>query len=127
MSAPLLELRDLRVVLPTARGPAAALRGVSFTMARGEKLGLIGESGCGKSLSALAIMGLLPEGARIEGSIRLNGAELVGLADDAMARLRGDRVARSPYKKSADSKPLAGPVTSRDYTRIPLAACGWVC
>ncbi len=93
MSAPLLELRDLRVVLPTARGPAAALRGVSFTMARGEKLGLIGESGCGKSLSALAIMGLLPEGARIEGSIRLNGAELVGLADDAMARLRGDRVA----------------------------------
>ena len=93
MSAPLLELRDLRVVLPTARGPAAALRGVSFTMARGEKLGLIGESGCGKSLTALAIMGLLPEGARVEGSIRLNGDELVGLADEPMARLRGDRVA----------------------------------
>ena len=64
MSAPLLELRDLRVVLPTARGPAAALRGVSFTMARGEKLGLIGESGCGKSLTALALMGLLPDSAR---------------------------------------------------------------
>ncbi len=92
-AAALLELRDLRVVLPTARGPAAALRGVSFAMARGEKLGLIGESGCGKSLTALAIMGLLPEGARVEGSLRLNGQELVGLPDDAMAALRGDRVA----------------------------------
>jgi len=91
--APLLEVNDLRVVLPTARGPAAALRGVSFGMARGEKLGLIGESGCGKSLTALAVMGLLPEGARVEGSIRLNGQELVGLPDDTMARLRGDRVA----------------------------------
>ena len=89
----LLEVRDLRVVLPTARGPAAALRGVSFAMARSEKLGLIGESGCGKSLTALAIMGLLPEGARVEGSLRLNGQELVGLSDDAMAALRGDRVA----------------------------------
>jgi peptide/nickel transport system ATP-binding protein len=90
---PLLDVRDLRVVLPTARGPAAALRGVSFAMARGEKLGLIGESGCGKSLTALAIMGLLPEGARVEGSLRLNGQELVGLGDDALAALRGDRIA----------------------------------
>ncbi len=90
---PLLDVRDLRVVLPTARGPAAALRGVSFAIARGEKLGLIGESGCGKSLTALAVMGLLPEGAVVEGSIRLNGQELVGLPDDALAALRGDRVA----------------------------------
>ncbi len=93
MNAPLLELRDLRVVLPTARGPAAALRGVSFDMARGEKLGLIGESGCGKSLTALAIMGLLPDGAQLQGSMRLNGEELVGLPEEAMARLRGDRMA----------------------------------
>ena len=58
----LLSVRDLRVTLPTARGPAAALRGVSFTLARGQTLGLIGESGCGKSLTALALMGLLPDG-----------------------------------------------------------------
>jgi peptide/nickel transport system ATP-binding protein len=89
----LLEVLDLRVVLPTARGAAAALRDVSFTMQRGEKLGLIGESGCGKSLTALALMGLLPEGAQVSGSIRLQGRELVGLADDEMARLRGDRLA----------------------------------
>ncbi|WP_298825334.1 ABC transporter ATP-binding protein [uncultured Piscinibacter sp.] len=90
---PLLDVRGLRVVLPTARGPAAALRGVSFTLARGGKLGLIGESGCGKSLTALALMGLLPDGARVEGSIRLLGRELVGLGDEAMAALRGDRLA----------------------------------
>ncbi|MFT3663572.1 ABC transporter ATP-binding protein [Piscinibacter sp.] len=90
MSEPLLEVQNLRVTLP---GAAALLRGVSFGMARGEKLGLIGESGCGKSLTALAVMGLLPEGARVEGSIRLRGQELVGLDDAAMARLRGDRVA----------------------------------
>ncbi len=89
----MLDVRDLRVVLPTARGPAAALRGVSFALGAGEKLGLIGESGCGKSLTALALMGLLPEGAQVEGSIRLAGQELVGLPDEAMARLRGDRLA----------------------------------
>ncbi|WP_341888958.1 ABC transporter ATP-binding protein [Variovorax sp. YR752] len=89
----MLEVSDLRVVLPSARGPVAALRGVSFALERGDKLGLIGESGCGKSLTALALMGLLPEGAQVEGSIRLNGTELVGLDDDAMAQLRGDRIA----------------------------------
>jgi peptide/nickel transport system ATP-binding protein len=88
-----LDVRELRVVLPTARGPAAALRGVTFALGAGETLGLIGESGCGKSLTALALMGLLPEGASVQGSIRLNGQELVGLPDDTMARLRGDRLA----------------------------------
>jgi peptide/nickel transport system ATP-binding protein len=89
----MLEVDDLRVELPSARGPVAALRGVSFALARGAKLGLIGESGCGKSLTALALMGLLPEGAQVEGSIRLNGQELVGLDEGAMAQLRGDRIA----------------------------------
>ena len=54
----LLSVRDLRVALQTAHGHVEALRGVSFTMQRGETLGLIGESGCGKSLTALAVMGL---------------------------------------------------------------------
>ncbi len=88
----LLEVRDLRVTLPTARGPAQALRGVSFELARGEKLGVIGESGCGKSMTALALMGLLPAGASVSGSIRLNGQELVGLPDAAMCTLRGNRI-----------------------------------
>jgi len=91
-SAPLLTVADLRVGLDTPRGPADALRGVDFELARGETLGLIGESGCGKSMTAMAVMGLLPTGARVTGSIRLNGQELIGMNDAAMCRLRGDRI-----------------------------------
>ena len=89
----LLDVRDLRVTLPTAGGPVEALRGVDLALDRGQTLGLIGESGCGKSLTALALMGLLPEGARVAGSIRLDGRELVGLPEARWRELRGDRVA----------------------------------
>jgi peptide/nickel transport system ATP-binding protein len=89
---PLLEVTDLRVTLPTARGPAAALRELSFTLDCGQTLGLIGESGCGKSMTALALMGLLPEGAQVEGSIRFDGAELATLDDASWCRLRGHRI-----------------------------------
>ena len=65
----------------TSRGPAEAVRGVSFTLERGETLGLVGESGCGKSITALALMGLLPDSAEVSGSIRFDGSELVGLPD----------------------------------------------
>jgi peptide/nickel transport system ATP-binding protein len=60
---PLLEVTDLRVTLNTSRGPADGLRDISFALERGQTLGLIGESGCGKSITALALMGLLPDGA----------------------------------------------------------------
>ena len=88
----LLEVNDLRVTLPTSRGPADALRGVSFALERGAAVGLIGESGCGKSMTALALMGLLPDGAEVSGSIRLAGRELVGLDDTALCTLRGSRL-----------------------------------
>ncbi|CAM5789848.1 ABC transporter ATP-binding protein [Rhizobacter fulvus] len=91
-AAPLLEVTNLRVGLDTARGPADALRGVDLALAHGETLGLIGESGCGKSMTAMAIMGLLPAGARVSGSIRLHGQELVGASDTALCRLRGNRI-----------------------------------
>jgi peptide/nickel transport system ATP-binding protein len=89
---PLLEVTNLRVTLNTSRGPADALREVSFTMQRGDTLGLIGESGCGKSITALALMGLLPEGARVGGSIRFDGTELAGLDEAALCRIRGNRI-----------------------------------
>jgi peptide/nickel transport system ATP-binding protein len=92
MSA-LLEVADLHVTLPTAQGRLAALRGVSFTLERGGTLGLAGESGCGKSLTALALIGLLPEGAEVAGSILFDGRELTRLDDAAYAALRGDRIA----------------------------------
>jgi peptide/nickel transport system ATP-binding protein len=88
----LLEVDDLHVTLATAQGRQAALRSVSFRLDRGGTLGLVGESGCGKSLTALALMGLLPEGAAVRGSIRLDGRELLALDDAAMGALRGDRL-----------------------------------
>ncbi len=89
----LLAVDDLRVTLNTARGPADALRGVGFTLQRGDTVGLIGESGCGKSITALALMGLLPEGARVAGSIRLQGQELKDLPEAELCALRGNRIA----------------------------------
>ena len=91
-AAPLLAVRDLRVQLPTASGPAQALRGLDFELQRGETLGLIGESGCGKSMTALAVMGLLPTGASASGSVRFAGRELLGLAEADYSALRGNRV-----------------------------------
>jgi peptide/nickel transport system ATP-binding protein len=91
-AAPLIEVENLRVRLNTSRGPADAVRGVSFSLARGGTLGLIGESGCGKSVTAMALMGLLPESAVISGSIRLDGQELIGLDDADYCKLRGNRV-----------------------------------
>ncbi|AZS40947.1 MULTISPECIES: ATP-binding cassette domain-containing protein [Microbacterium] len=66
--------------------------GVSFEVADGARLGLIGESGSGKSLTALAVLGLLPDGATARGSIRWNGIELIGMPDRELARLRGDDI-----------------------------------
>ncbi len=88
----LLEVDHLRVTLQTSRGAADALRGVSFALDRGRTLGLIGESGCGKSITALALMGLLPEGARVAGSIRFDGTELTTLDEAQLCRLRGNRI-----------------------------------
>ncbi len=89
---PLLSVQNLRVSLETAQGQIEALRGLSFDMQRGEKIGLIGESGCGKSLTALAIMGLLPMRSNATGSVTLNGEQLIGLRDEEMCRIRGARM-----------------------------------
>ena len=88
----LLAVNNLRVTLQTARGPVDALRGISFSVQRGETVGLIGESGCGKSITALALMGLLPDGARVSGSICFAGQELTSLDEPALCRLRGNRI-----------------------------------
>jgi peptide/nickel transport system ATP-binding protein len=90
---PLLDVRDLSVQLQTQRGPALAVRNVSFTLERGQTLGIVGESGCGKTLTVMALLGLLPEGARVTGSIAFEGRELVGLPERDLQALRGDRMA----------------------------------
>ncbi len=89
----LLNVDNLRVSLQTANGRAYALRGISFQMDAGQTLGLIGESGCGKSLTALAIMGLLPERSITTGSISFKGSELINAADAELRKIRGARIA----------------------------------
>jgi oligopeptide/dipeptide ABC transporter ATP-binding protein len=92
---PLLDVRDLRISVPVGLdGRATAVDGVSFSVARGELLALVGESGCGKSLTSLALLRLLPQGARLEpgSSIRLAGEEITTLPEPAMRALRGKRI-----------------------------------
>ena len=88
----LLEVNKLSVRLQTHRGPANAVRDVSFSLERGGTLGLIGESGCGKSITALSLLGLLPDHAHVSGSIRFDGQELVGASEPALCGLRGNRI-----------------------------------
>ncbi|SJN31337.1 Dipeptide transport ATP-binding protein DppD (TC 3.A.1.5.2) [Microbacterium esteraromaticum] len=83
-----LEVSDLVVEI----GGRRVVDGVSFAVADGERLGLIGESGSGKSLTALAVLGLLPDEATAHGSIRWNGTELLGMPDRELAELRGDEI-----------------------------------
>ncbi|WP_338900683.1 ABC transporter ATP-binding protein [Nocardia seriolae] len=91
-TAPLLEVSDLRVSFPGEEGRVDAVRGVNFTVNDGAVLAIVGESGSGKSVSSMAVIGLLPEQARVQGSIRLRGRELLGLGDKEMSKLRGSKV-----------------------------------
>jgi peptide/nickel transport system ATP-binding protein len=90
----ILEVRDLHTQFNTLDGVVRAVDGVSFALARGETLGIVGESGCGKSVTALSILRLIPsETGRIaSGSIRFEGEELTALSEEAMKRLRGHRI-----------------------------------
>ena len=93
---PLLAVRDLRVSFDTDAGVVRAVDGVDFSIAEGETLGIVGESGCGKTVTSLAILDLLPRPpGRIEAgsSIRLEGTELVGAPDALLRSVRGNRVA----------------------------------
>ena len=92
---PLLAVTDLRVVFEGDRGShAEAVSGVSFSIDPGKTLGIVGKSGCGKSVTALAIMRLLPRaGARVSGSIVFEGRELGSLPEREMLDLRGNRLA----------------------------------
>ncbi len=84
----MLEVKDLRVVFHTYAGDVKALDGVNLTLNRREILGLVGESGCGKSVTALAIAGLLPENASANGQITLDGRNLSKLSKEEMRQVR---------------------------------------
>jgi peptide/nickel transport system ATP-binding protein len=91
--APLLEIEDLHTHISLREGTVRAVDGVSLHVDLGETLGIVGESGCGKTMTALSIMGLLPVGGHIaDGSIHLGGRRISGLSDEHMRKIRGDEI-----------------------------------
>src|SRR5438552_4637795 len=91
---PLIEVEDLRIDLNDGSNQIAAVEGVSFRIDRGETFGLVGESGCGKSITALALIGLLRAPLSIgAGAIRFDGREIQHLSAAAQRNLRGNRIA----------------------------------
>jgi peptide/nickel transport system ATP-binding protein len=94
VAGPLLELRRLAVSFATDDGTVHAVDGIDLALARGRTLGLVGESGCGKSVTSLAIMGLLPpENSKVKGEVRFEGRDLLTLDADTIRDLRGARLA----------------------------------
>ncbi|MGH3869933.1 MAG: dipeptide ABC transporter ATP-binding protein [Pseudonocardiaceae bacterium] len=93
MTTPVLEVTDLAVSFPSEEGRVTAVRGLSYQVGPGEALGIVGESGSGKSVSSLAVMSLLPPQAKITGSIRFQGRELLGRSDAELSQIRGRRIA----------------------------------
>ncbi len=94
MSDALLSVDDLRVSFATEDGVVQAVDGVSFSLAPGEILAIVGESGCGKSVTAQTLTGLTRSAnSRITGSVTYRGQELIGLDDDGLRGIRGEEIA----------------------------------
>jgi peptide/nickel transport system ATP-binding protein len=92
-SQPTLEVVDLKTYFFTKAGVVKAVDGVSFSIAPGEVLGLVGESGCGKSMTGFSIIGLIdPPGRIVSGVVRFRGRDLAGLAEEELRTLRGNRI-----------------------------------
>src|SRR5262245_39994902 len=93
MTQPVLSVRNLKVGFPTRRGTLTAVDGVSFDIAAGEVLGVVGESGAGKSITGAAVIGLIePPGRILGGEVILSGERIDNRQPDAMRRLRGRRI-----------------------------------
>ncbi|MGH3132352.1 MAG: ABC transporter ATP-binding protein [Gaiellaceae bacterium] len=91
---PLLSVEDLRVEFWTSRGTVYAVNGISFDVAVGETLGIVGESGCGKSVTSLALLGILPRAGRVtSGTAHFEDRDLLTLDDEALRKIRGREIA----------------------------------
>jgi len=92
--APVLDIQNLSTHIKLTSSVVQAVGNIDLQIDAGETLGVVGESGCGKSMTGLSIMGLLPPGGSIvNGSVKLNGRELVGLKDEELRRIRGNDIA----------------------------------
>jgi peptide/nickel transport system permease protein len=126
--AAVLAVRDLTVEFDGPGGPVTVVDGVSFTLRAGEVLGIVGESGCGKSVTALSLLRLLPPNARISGGrVLLNGQDLTAMSERQIANLRGKAMAMVFQDPSVSLDPsfLAGAQVAevvRRHDRVPRAA-----
>jgi len=89
----LLDVDNLAIDLPSPDGPRRVVHDISFSLDAGESVGVVGESGSGKTMSALALMGLLPEGANVTGALRFEGEDIARFSEHQMRKLRGERIA----------------------------------
>jgi len=102
----LLEVRGLKVQYPGAVAPVRAVDGISFSLQQGETYALVGESGCGKSATGLALLRLVDPGRIAAGSIVFEGNDLLGLSEEAMRRIRGARIGMVFQETSAALNPV---------------------
>src|ERR1700724_1814469 len=106
VSDALLRVEGLTVALPTQSGYAKAVDDVSFAVDSGEIMGIAGESGSGKTMTALSLFGLLPNGARVTASIRLDGTELLRLTSKQLRAIRGRQIAMVSQDPSTALHPI---------------------
>src|SRR5687768_17317312 len=88
----LLEVRNLRVHFQAERGVVRAVEGISFHIDEGEIVAIVGESGCGKSVTSMSILGLIGQEGRQDGEIRFEGRDLLKLSESELRDIRGDRI-----------------------------------
>jgi oligopeptide/dipeptide ABC transporter ATP-binding protein len=120
---PLLDVSDLHVTFHSRRGPVYAVQGISFSVEPGQTLALIGESGSGKTVSAQAVMGLLPSFAEVAGSIRFKGEQLVGRSDADLRDYRGRSVAmvfQNPERSLNPTMRVGTQITEAIRCHLPL-------
>ncbi|MGI5330612.1 ABC transporter ATP-binding protein [Actinomadura nitritigenes] len=122
-----LGMRGVQVTLPSADGPLRILRGVTFTVGRGEIVAVAGESGSGKSTSILAALRLLPPGARIDGSIELDGSDVLAMPRRELRRLRAGRarlVFQDPWRALHPMKRIGAQLVESARTAEPGLSAG---
>jgi len=119
----LLQVQDLCVTLNTAHGPQEVISHINFSMDAGEKLGIVGESGCGKSITALALMSLLPLDSQTKGKIILGGQDILKLDSRKICSIRGNRIGmifQEPMTALNPVKQIGAQISESIYLHLKL-------
>ena len=127
LSEPLLDVRDLRIAY-SQRAKVLAVRGINFSIARGEAAGVLGESGCGKTSTALAVLNLLPANASAEGTVVFRGANLLNAPEKDVQKIRGAQISFVPQEPLLSLSPVLRAVDQvahvvRAHSRVSWREC----